>query len=85
MGLFHAFKKDDIYWKWKAAGGAHGAMVSLTGTTCRGIKRPAGRRPRIKRLTLKTPGSFEALSEFGDKLPHWGICTSKIRTADQAE
>jgi hypothetical protein len=28
-GLFHVLKKDDLYWKWKAAGGSHGALVSL--------------------------------------------------------
>jgi hypothetical protein len=32
-GLFHALKRDDLYWEWKAAGGEHAAMVSLDRTT----------------------------------------------------
>ncbi|KKK58475.1 hypothetical protein LCGC14_3044070, partial [marine sediment metagenome] len=32
-GLFHALKRDNLYWEWKAAGGEHAAMVSLDRTT----------------------------------------------------
>jgi hypothetical protein len=28
-GLFHAVKRDELYWEWKRAGGDHAAMVSL--------------------------------------------------------
>lgn len=28
-GLFHAIKKDDLYYKWMASGGAHGTFYSL--------------------------------------------------------
>jgi hypothetical protein len=28
-GLSHVLKRDDLYWKWYASGGAHGALVSL--------------------------------------------------------
>lgn len=28
-GVFHAVKRDDLYWEWKRAGGEHAAMVSL--------------------------------------------------------
>ncbi|MDD4986396.1 MAG: hypothetical protein PHQ43_11525, partial [Dehalococcoidales bacterium] len=28
-GLFHALKKDDLYWKWQAAGGAQSSLVSV--------------------------------------------------------
>jgi hypothetical protein len=28
-GLFHAIKKDDLYYKWLSSGGANGALVSL--------------------------------------------------------
>lgn len=28
-GLFHAAKQDELFWKWRAAGGAHASMVSI--------------------------------------------------------
>lgn len=28
-GLFHAVKKDDLYWQWMNSGGAHSTLVSL--------------------------------------------------------
>lgn len=28
-GIFHALKRDDLYWEWRRAGGDHAALVSL--------------------------------------------------------
>jgi hypothetical protein len=28
-GIFHAIKKDDLYWKWKISGGEHSMLVSM--------------------------------------------------------
>lgn len=32
-GLFHALKRDDLYWEWKRGGGEQAAMVSMDRTT----------------------------------------------------
>ena len=32
-GLFHALKRDDLYWEWKRSGGEHAALVALDRTT----------------------------------------------------
>lgn len=31
-GLFHALKRDDLYWEWMSSGGAHAAMASMERT-----------------------------------------------------
>ena len=31
-GVFHALKKDELYWEWKRSGGEHAALVSLDRT-----------------------------------------------------
>ena len=32
-GVFHALKRDELYWEWKRTGGEHAALVSLDRTT----------------------------------------------------
>ena len=32
-GVFHALKRDELYWEWKRSGGEHAALVSLDRTT----------------------------------------------------
>lgn len=68
--LFHVLKNDDLYWKWKAAGGLHGAMVSLDRNYLQGsIRKIAERSLKDKSLNiLKHPiEALAALSEFGEE------------------
>lgn len=69
-GLFHVLKKDDLYWKWKAAGGSHGALVSLDRNYLQSsIKKFTERSLRDKTLNiLKNPvEALRVLSEFGEE------------------
>ncbi|MDD5486874.1 MAG: hypothetical protein PHW65_04910, partial [Dehalococcoidales bacterium] len=74
-GLFHAFKKDDIYWKWKAAGGAHGAMVSLDRDYLQGALRDLlaeGAKDKTLNVLKNPLEVLRALSEFGEQATRIG-------------
>jgi len=74
-GLFHALKRDEIFWKWQAAGGAHGAMVSLDRDYLQGSLRDMlTRGAKDKALNyLKNPLEvLRALSEFGEQATRIG-------------
>ena len=69
-GLAHVLKKDDLYWKWYASGGAHGAMVSLDRDYIQNsMKKILTERTTVRRLTglLKNPiellGMISEISE----------------------
>lgn len=69
-GLFHVLKSDDLYWKWKASGGSHSALVSLDRNYLQGsIRKFAEQGFGDKALNiLKHPiDALAALSEFGEE------------------
>jgi hypothetical protein len=72
-GLFHAIKRDELYWEWKRSGGEHAAMVSLDRTTLQKnvadlLRSPLGRAVRhpieAARILSETTEAATRLGEF---------------------
>lgn len=75
-GLFHALKKDDLYWQWQAAGGAHGNLVSLDRDylqgTLKALLRPTRLTGNIKEAVKHPIGALRALSELTEEATRLG-------------
>jgi len=74
-GLFSAIRKDDLYWKWQASGGAHGALVSLDRDYLQGSLRDLLKRSMAdKTLNIVTRpiDTLRALSEFTEQATRLG-------------
>jgi hypothetical protein len=82
-GLFHVIKQDDIYWKWKAAGGSHGAMVSLDRDYLQGSLRKLLSKGKVTDV-LKSPIEvLRALSEFGEEATRLGEFAKGLKYEQQ--
>lgn len=64
-GIFHALKRDDLYWEWKRAGGEHAAMVSLDRTT---LRRSLDEmlQSRVRFYVAHPVEALRIFSEFGE-------------------
>jgi hypothetical protein len=82
-GLFHIFKKDDLYWKFHASGAAHGAMVSLDRDYLQGALRgilQTSAKDKAKSLFKSPLELLRALSEYGEMATRLGEFEKGIKT-----
>ena len=74
-GLFSAIRKDDLYWKWQASGGAHGALVSLDRNYLQGSLRDLLKRSladKTLNIVTRPIETLRALSEFTEQATRLG-------------
>lgn len=69
-GLFIALRKDDLYWRWHAAGGAHGSMVSLDRDYLQGSLRGLLRRSLLDKTLNIVTQPLEVLRAFSEFTEH---------------
>lgn len=69
-GLFHAVGKTDLYWKWQAAGGAHGSLVSLDRDYLQGALRGLLNRSMLDKTLNVVTRPLEAMRAFSEFTEH---------------
>lgn len=81
-GLFHALKKDDLYYKWLSSGGANGALVSLDRDYLQGnLRKLLQTSMKDKTLNIiKNPvEAMRAFSEFTEQATRLGEFAKGIK------
>lgn len=84
-GVFHAFKKDDLYWQWMNSGGAHSTMVSLDRDYLqKSLRQMLNKSTKDKIKTVVNPKTYlemlRTLSEFGEQGTRLGEFAKGIRS-----
>ena len=84
-GLFHAVKKDDLYWQWMNSGGAHSMMVSIDRDYLqKSLKDMLKKSTKDKVVTVVNPKTYldmlRALSEMGEQATRLGEFGKGIRS-----
>ncbi|HHY44818.1 MAG TPA: hypothetical protein GX512_03805 [Firmicutes bacterium] len=80
-GIFHLFKKDDLYWKWQAAGGAQSALVSMDRDYLQGTLRDLLRTEaqKVGYYASHPLEALRALSEWGESGTRLGEFARGVR------
>jgi hypothetical protein len=87
-GLFHAAKQDELFWKWRAAGGAHASMVSvdreLTKRTVEQVRVLSTKQKIVDaaKHPLDALRAFGEAVEYAPRLAEFGKGTKWGRKAD---
>jgi len=85
-GLFHALKKDDLYWEWKRAGGEHAALVAMDRTTLQGELKDLLRSPlsNVVHHPIEAARQLSEWTEAATRLGEYGKAIKGGKTPRQA-
>jgi hypothetical protein len=85
-GLFHALKRDDLYWEWKRAGGEHAALVAMDRSTLQGELKDLMRSPlfNVVRHPIEAARQLSEWTEAATRVGEYGKARKAGKTPRQA-